>query len=309
MPIQFSRNSFYSRRVAPPRTADTVDLSLREVLNGRIVIVAGWLRRHGWLESIRRETFTALAEATSACTARLVANGGLEQLHTVVTPAQAATARSILENRLRPIATRIALAFAANLSPQRSPVYLGHHSGVRIMLPEQTIATHRTAFEELTGFMVPHDLHRDSSYNTGVNSINLWMAISRVRKGNGLLVFPDAYRPDARHLASSTGLTDPVGEPLRFEMEPGDILLFAGDHLHSSEPNTTDETRYVLTKRLSLGAPRYNPRGSGWVPYYDTRLLGTALHPLASLRSRASAGYARNLARTIRSRVIGTRAG
>lgn len=96
---------------------------------------------------------------------------------------------------------------------------------------------------------------------------------------------------------------------MRFEMEPGDILLFAGDHLHSSEPNTTDETRYVLTKRLSLGAPRYNPRGSGWVPYYDTRLLGTALQSLASLRSRASAGYARNLARAIRSRVIGNRAG
>lgn len=293
--------------ISPDST--TVDLSLREVLAGRIIIVTGWLRRHGMLEVVRRETFGALADAASPRAAQEVERRGLDRLHTVVTAPQASAARTMLETRLRPIATRIALAFAANLSRQRSAIYLGHHSGVRIMLPEQTIATHRTAFEELTGFMVPHDLHRDSWYNTGVNSINLWMAVSRVRKGNGLLVFPDAYRLNARQLDNSTDLADPFGKPMRFEMEPGDILLFAGDHLHSSEPNTTDETRYVLTKRLSLGAPRYNPRGSGWVPYYDTRLLGTALQPLASLRSRASAGYARNLARTIRSRVIGNRAG
>lgn len=277
----------------------TVNLSLREVLAGRIVIVTGWLRRHGMLDVVRRETFGALADAASPGTAQEVERRGLERLHTVVAAPQVSAARTGLETRLRPVATRIALTFAASLSRQRSPIYLGHHSGVRIMLPEQTIVTHRTAFEELTGFMVPHDLHRDSWYNTGVNSINLWMAVSRVRKGNGLLVFPDAYRQD----------DTPVGKPLNFEMEPGDILLFAGDHLHSSEPNTTDETRYVLTKRLSLGAPRYNPRGSGWVPYYDTRLLGTALQPLASLRSRATAGYARNLARTVRCRGIGNRAG
>ena len=280
----------------------TVDLSLCEVLAGRIVIVVGWLRRQDMLEAVRRETFSAFADAASPRSAQEVKHRGLEQLHTVVTPEQVSAARTILETRLRPVATRIALAFAASLSRQRSPIYLGHHSGVRIMLPEQTILTHRTVFEELTGFMVPHDLHRDSWYNTGINSINLWMAISRVRKGNGLLVFPDAYRQVARQQDT------PVGKPLNFEMEPGDILLFAGDHLHSSEPNTTNETRYVLTKRLSLGAPRYNPRGSGWVPYYDTRLLDTALQPLAALRSRATAGYARNLVRTVRSRVIGTRA-
>lgn len=284
--------------ISPDST--TVDMSLREVLAGRIVIVTGWLRHHGMLEVVRRETFSAVADVASPRTGQEVQRRGLEQLHTVVTPAQVSAARTMLETRLRPVATRIALTFAASLSPQRCAIYLGHHSGVRIMLPEQTIATHRTAFEELTGFMVPHDLHRDSWYNTGVNSINLWMAISRVRKGNGLLVFPDAYQQSTRRH---------IGLPMRFEMEPGDILLFAGDHLHSSEPNTTDETRYVLTKRLSLGAPRYNPQGSGWVPYYDTRLLGTALQPLASLRSRASASYARNLARTIRSRLTGNRAG
>jgi hypothetical protein len=287
----------------------TVDLSLREVLAGQIVIVAGWLRRHGMLDAVIQETFGAVADAASPHSAQEVERRGLERLHAVVPTPQVSAARTMLEARLRPVATRIVLTFAADLSRQRSPIYLGHHSGVRIMLPEQTILPHRAAFEELTGFMVPHDLHRDSWYNTGVNSINLWMAISRVRKGNGLVLFPDAYRQHTRRHGGSTDLADPVGKPLRFEMEPGDILLFAGDHLHSSEPNTTDETRYVLTKRLSLGAPRYNPRGSGWVPYYDTRLLGTVLQPLASLRSRASMGYARNLTRTARSLVMGTREG
>ncbi|WP_103504831.1 MULTISPECIES: phytanoyl-CoA dioxygenase family protein [unclassified Streptomyces] len=89
-----------------------------------------------------------------------------------------------------------------------------------------------------------------------------------------------------------------LGTPVRISLDPGDILLFSGDHVHASETNTTDETRCVLTKRVSVAAPRYNPGGGGWVPYDDPRLLRGLLTPLASLRSRATPAYGRHLVRT-----------
>lgn len=294
------------RPVGISPVGNTVALSLREILEGRIVIVEGGLQLLGMLDSVRRTTWGALADVVSPDTAQQVRARELEQLHTLVTAPQMAAVRTLLETRLRAIATQIALTFTRRLSPQDSPIYLGKHFGVRIMLPERAVDAHRGEFEEFTGFLLPHGAHRDSWYNTGVNSINLWIAISRVCRGNGLLLFPDAYR---REVARHGTTIDPAARldlPIDVELNPGDILLFAGDHLHASQPNVTAQTRYVLTKRISLGAPRYHPRGTGWVPYYDTRLLGTPFEPLASLRSRLSPGCVRDLLRTVLRRVTRT---
>ncbi|MGH8899331.1 MAG: phytanoyl-CoA dioxygenase family protein [Egibacteraceae bacterium] len=277
---------------------NAVDLPLREVLSGRISVARQALQQCGMLESIRQITFSAVADTTSSRIAQDLECLGLEQLHNLVTAPQASTIRTKLETDLKSITTKMTLAFCELLPRQGQPIYLGKHFGVRIMLPEGIVAVHRAALEDKIGFMLPHDLHMDSWYNTGVNSINLWMAIGRVRRGNGLLIYPGLYRQKIQRQGSSIDPDTPVGKPVNFEMEPGDVLVFAGDHLHASEPNTTNETRYVLTKRISLGAPRYSLHGNSWVPYYDTRLLGTALEPLASLRARFSLSYARHVLRT-----------
>lgn len=287
-------------RPASSLTVDTVDLSLEEVLSGRIYVAREALQQCGMLESIRQRTFSAVADTVSARVARDLECLGLEQLHSLVTAPQASAIRTRLETDLKPITTRVTLAFLEVLPSQRSPIYLGKHFGVRMMMPEGAVAAHRAALEDKTGFMLPHDLHRDSWFNTGVNSINLWMAIGRVRRGNGLLIYPDHYGQKVRRQGNSIHPDASVGTPVDFEMRPGDVLVFAGDHLHASEPNVTNETRYVLTKRVSLGAPRYSPAGTSWVPYYDTRLLGTAFEPLASLRSRISLSCARAVLRAAR---------
>ncbi|MGH8883608.1 MAG: phytanoyl-CoA dioxygenase family protein [Egibacteraceae bacterium] len=280
--------------------SNTLNLSLQEVLSGRIFLVKEALQRCDLLKPVRETTFRVFAETVSLRVARDLEGRGLEQLHALVTPPQASTARSILETRLRQIANQMTMAFVEMLSRKNSPLYLCKHFGVRIMMPENAIAAYRAQFEDQKGFMIPRGPHMDSWFNTGVNSLNLWIAISRVRPGNGLLIYPDAYGQQVQRHGDSIDPDAPVGAPINFEMEPGDVLVFASDHLHASESNVTDETRYVLTKRLSLGAPRYSPQGDSWVPYYDTRLLGTALEPLASLRSRASSGYARDCLRTAR---------
>jgi nitrite reductase/ring-hydroxylating ferredoxin subunit len=50
------------------------------------------------------------------------------------------------------------------------------------------------------------------------------------------------------------------GAALNFELAPGDIAVFAGEHLHGSEINTSDATRYVISGRITLQEPRFFSR-------------------------------------------------
>ena len=59
-----------------------------------------------------------------------------------------------------------------------------------------------------------------------------------------------------------------LGMPLNVRLDPGDMLLFSGEHLHSSELNRTDSTRYVISFRMSLSPPQYG-EGNRWIAYND----------------------------------------
>ncbi|MBB5936421.1 phytanoyl-CoA dioxygenase family protein [Streptomyces zagrosensis] len=276
-------------------------VSLRHVLEGELVIIKGGLHRGGATEAIRRETLTVVARALPALDPQRVGTS-LERLHHHADIAQIAAIRTDLETALRPLSETVLHDVARALAPQDAPLYLGGHLGIRVMPPLQSIERGSEP-PALEGFLTPRDAHVDSWFNTAVNSVNLWMAVGRVRRGNGLVFYPAAYgrnlSRDSHHTLTSGQHTGP---PADIELDAGDILLFAGDHLHASQPNTTDETRFAITKRLCLGPPHYPRHASGWVPYQDPRLLGTALEPLASIRSRLTAGGVKDLLRTRRLR-------
>ncbi|MFD3658822.1 phytanoyl-CoA dioxygenase family protein [Streptomyces sp. NPDC058620] len=270
---------------------------LRQVVDeGRLLVVKRGLQDLNAFEPLRRAILLAAAETLSADAAQALEHKGIEALHTVADVEQAMALRTRLETVLRPISERAGRAFAAAAAPGGRHIYLSRHFGVRTMLPHHVVAR-RTDLGPLAGFLVPTGPHVDSWFNTTLNSVNLWIALGRVRPGNGLLVYPELYRAPVRRAGYEVAPDQHLGTPVRFTLDPGDILLFSGDHVHASETNTTDETRFVLTRRISVAAPKYSPEGTGWVPYDDPRLRG-ALSPLASLRSRTTAAYARHLIRT-----------
>ncbi|NJP65762.1 phytanoyl-CoA dioxygenase family protein [Streptomyces spiramenti] len=275
----------------------SLDVPFRRVVDdGLLVIVRNGLQLLDALEPLRRATRLAAAETLPPTAARALERTGIEGLHTVVGIEEAMALRTRMETALRPSAAQACLAFAATAGTGEPRVHVSRHFGVRTMLPHRVVAE-RDDLGPLAGFVVPTAPHVDSWFNTTLNSVNLWMALGRVRPGNGLLVYPDLYRAPIRRAGYDVAPGQQLGTPVSFALDPGDILLFSGDHVHASEANTTDETRVVLTKRISVGAPRYNPEGSGWVPYDDARLLRGPLAPLASLRSRATAAYGRHLLR------------
>jgi nitrite reductase/ring-hydroxylating ferredoxin subunit len=86
--------------------------------------------------------------------------------------------------------------------------------------------------------------------------VDVWIALSSIVKGNGLSIFPGVF---GRLLPCDTkGVIKRdqyFGKPLNFRMEAGDILVFAGEHLHSSEINSTNLTRHVVSFRITFEKP------------------------------------------------------
>ncbi|GAA0463746.1 phytanoyl-CoA dioxygenase family protein [Streptomyces olivaceiscleroticus] len=289
--------------LAPLRVTTLRELDLGDVLAGDMVVIRGGLDQLATGSPFAHTALASVAAVASPDAAHRLASLGLEGLHTVAEVAEIRSVRDELDRRVRPAAHQLLLRFAEAVAPQRHRLYVSDHLGVRIMPPRSCVDGREGQLRDYTGFLLPTDAHVDSWFNTALNSVNLWMAVSRVRHDNGLLLWPDAYRSPLRHDGVRLVPHQQIGEPVEVELGRGDVLLFAGDHLHATRPNTGPETRWVVTKRICLGPPRYHPRATGWTPYADPRLLGTPLAPLAPLRSTLTAGRGRQLLRSTRRRL------
>jgi hypothetical protein len=98
--------------------------------------------------------------------------------------------------------------------------------------------------------------HRDVGRPHLGFEVNAWCALRDVDAKSAIIFFPDAYRDpnvDRTHYRFDDD-TDPAdwgyGAPLRIPMRFGDILLFAGDHLHSSPSTTGDFSRLSWEIRI-----------------------------------------------------------
>ena len=107
------------------------------------------------------------------------------------------------------------------------------------------------------GKITPHNPHRDSWVDCPANLINVWVAVGPVSTGNGLTIYPESYRSDIRHSGPYIRADQSPGPALTFDMAPGDVLLFHGDQVHGSEINTTDNTRHVISFRITFKKPLY----------------------------------------------------
>jgi len=272
---------------------------LGKVDEGRLVVVRGALQALGVLDTMRAATIDAVARVASPEAAEAVRTHGVERLHRFLTARQLFDVLDALTAELTPRTGALIDGFARGLLGHRGPLYVGGKFWVRFFVPHDVYHPNRALFATKPGHLEILGPHRDSWFTTPTNAVTLWMAMGRVRRGNSMVVYSDAWdRPVAR-------VTPTVPAPQRFgeaavaELEPGDALVFRGEHLHASEINVTDETRYVLTVRFTAGTPHYG-EGLHWKPYTDLRLAGSALAPLATLRSRLSAAWVRQRAHQTR---------
>ena len=109
-----------------------------------------------------------------------------------------------------------------------------------------------------------HGPHIDTWYGHSFDGINLWLAIDGVNEDNTVILYPEMFGnpvefdPVSMYIKAGNQLTKPV----KFAMQPGQLLLFNPEMLHGTQVNISNDTRVALTTRLNPDTPRFNTSAS-----------------------------------------------
>lgn len=159
-----------------------------------------------------------------------------------------------------------------------------------------------TAHDYLTtGIAYAFHSHRDTWYSAPMCQINWWMPIYEVDDDNALAFHPDYWRKAiannseifnyqdwnsnnrfnaVQHLKSEDRPHPKATEPVQWDPSivvvapPGGPLLFSASHLHSSIPNTSNETRFSIDFRV---VNLKDLRALEGAPNLDCRCTGSAI--------------------------------
>jgi nitrite reductase/ring-hydroxylating ferredoxin subunit len=198
----------------------------------------------------------------------------------------------------------------AGAFPDVKHFYFEDTPNVRFHIPYDLARAYSSSFREFAkaygeGKIAAHGPHRDSWLDCPANGANLWFAIGPVRRGNGLTVYEDDYDRSFRW-QSSGDIADGerLHKPATFDLAPGDGVLFHTDQVHGSELNRTNETRFVISFRITFDRPYFPNRHfhryvhSGWTRSW--------LGPLAHVPAMAQTSYVRSLIRRAREKIGGS---
>lgn len=280
-------------RPIPPAEA------LAAARNGNPVIVRGALQAAGLFDELRRATLQVFEEVASPAASAEVAERGFRQLHTVLTGQQIFAAESVAARRFTPMAHDLIAPILRRVFEHAGNFHSCGNIWVRFLTPQDFAAQHSALFSKRVGHLTQHNPHRDSFFTSPLNALNIWVAVGPVASGNSMLIYPGAAgehisHSDYERRGAKIHPSQKVGRPINFALEPGDLLLFSGELLHSSEINITQDTRYVLTARFAIEPPDF-PTGARWLVYQDDRFMNGPWSFLASLRSRLTPTYGRYL--------------
>lgn len=122
------------------------------------------------------------------------------------------------------------------------------------------------------GKVTVHGPHQDSWFYHPLNTLNVWSAIGPVSSGNGLSIYP--YFWGKRPKYNSERMIEPdqyIGPAINFDLKPGDTIIFKSEHIHGSEINQTNKTRFILSMRMTLEKPEFFEKH-----WYDYRQINFA---------------------------------
>ena len=156
-----------------------------------------------------------------------------------------------------------------------------------------------------TGVAFAFPWHRDTWYSAPAQQINWWLPIFPVRADNAMTFDLDSftravpntsgafdyYENNARRLTTATGVTrEAQARPGAVEHKaardlvilpaPGEVLLFSGNQLHASTPNTSGLARYSVDFRTLSVPDLMAGRGA---PLVDVYCTGTAIRDFVNV--------------------------
>ena len=252
-------------------TVKTIELNVRgrpyanihtQIMQGDIFVVRNCLKEIGLLEDMEEITNTGISELFGTDIAERIRRAGIEKIHTILKPEEILEVTEYAYKIARTKCSGFLKIFVQEIFLDCQSYYFERKANVRFHLPfDLTVGK-----EELVNSYVrrigpgkinPHKPHRDSWVSQPSNVINIWVAAGPVDFGNGLIIYPSAYKRNIKRRSRYIRNNEDPGPGMTFSLKPGDVLLFHSEHLHSSEINSTNSTRHVISFRLAFEKPRY----------------------------------------------------
>jgi nitrite reductase/ring-hydroxylating ferredoxin subunit len=278
------------------------------ILAGDVVVLRGGLQRAGVYDAIVDGSLQAIAASVGEATAARVREGGFDRIHEWVAPEDIPGVTEAVYEVLTPQAGHIVRRLVPALFPDAGSYYFERSPNVRFHIPYDRAAAHKRKFSKFAqlhgeGKVTAHGPHRDPWVDCPANAVNVWIAIGPVQRGNGLTVFAEDYGTDFPFKDGYLEPGFPLHKPFTFDLQPGDAVLFHSNHLHGSELNQTDRTRYVVSFRITFGKPHY-PHGH-YHHYLHAGLAEGPLRRLAGIPQNLQASFFRYQLRRIRYKLTG----
>ena len=242
-----------------------IDGLVGRILGGEVLVLRGGLKRLGLYRLLVDATIVGIRQAVGEDVARKVEEAGFDRIHEWVRPEDIPAVTDAAYKEITAIAHVVLGRLVPDLFPDGGPYYFERSPNVRFHIPFDLAATHRREFDKFArkmgdGKITAHGPHRDPWVDCPANAINVWIAVGPVQRGNGLTIFKDDYRAKFEFEDGYVADGTPLHRPLNFDLQPGDAVLFHSNHLHGSELNRTNRTRYVVSYRITFGKPYY-PHG------------------------------------------------
>jgi nitrite reductase/ring-hydroxylating ferredoxin subunit len=283
------------------------DLAKR-ILEGEVFILRRGLQQLGLFEPLVEGTLEGIGTAAGDDVAHKVRQGGFDRIHEWISPLDLPKVTDAVYDVLTPRALGHLQTLVPRVFPGAGTFYYEKAPNVRFHIPFDHAARHRREFDKFAekrgqGKIAAHGPHRDQWVDCPSNAINVWIAIGPVQQGNSLTVFADDY---GKPFAFKDGYIlngERLHKPLSFDLDPGDAVLFLSRHLHGSELNRTDRTRYVVSYRVTFGKPHY-PHGH-YHHYIHSGLAGGPLRSLAHIPQNLQTSFFRYQVRRVRIKLTG----
>ncbi len=265
------------------------------VMTGELFVLRRCMQRLDLFDDLRAASLDGIRQVLGPEVSARVDAEGLDQIHRFASLEQIAKITDAVYRTTATQAARWVSKIVPDLLGVTEPYYFERRPNVRFVIPYDLMMQEADALAGVIkkhghGKVTPHPPHRDSWVDCPTNLINIWIAVGPIPEGNGITIFPDAF---GRTLAStpSGGLArdEHPGTPLNFDLAAGDVILFHGNHLHSSVLNRTESTRHVVSFRVVTEKPRY--AGKHYHHYVHSSLAGGPLDLVAEWPANFAWGW------------------
>ncbi len=274
---------------------EPIPMGLTEkVIEGEVFVIRGCLQRLGVFDEIAATSIAGIRDAAGAEVVGKIKREGFDAIHRFASLDQIETATDKIYEHACDKAPDWVSKIAPGLLGITEPYFFERGPNIRFHVPYDIMASNVEAMDRFAsksggGKLAPHPNHRDSWVGCPDNLINIWAAVGPIPEGNGLTLFPDAFTRDVARVGASIAFDENPGEPLNFNLEPGDTIVFHGEHVHSSVLNRTDGTRHAVSFRIVKEKPHFP--NTHYHRYAHSSLAGGPLDFFAELPANLAWSY------------------